>query len=183
MPRTTRPRTLAAQGAEERRKRDSQIMSAQGGGSRAKPKAKNTRTAPTARQRSVVAKRKIASQVSSAPAGRTRLPKGAAQQLKNAGETLVKLATAKDFPAQLLMYPAGVLAKSIQRATTKPKPKPKPNPKGYSPVTPTAAIARDRSRGPKPAAAKPTKVTDAATLKRIENLNPPKKRKAPKYRG
>jgi hypothetical protein len=161
MPRTTRPRTLAAQGAEERRKRDSQIMSAQGGGSRAKPKAKNTRTPQTARQRSTVAKRKIASQVSSASQGITKSKRPALDQnmqtLKSAGETLIKIA--------MKGSPAHIATELVKLGKAKPEPKAK--------ESGSYEARRDRA-SVKPAAAKPK----ASTL-----LNPPKKRKAPKYRG
>jgi hypothetical protein len=136
--------TLAQQGAAERRKRD--IAS---------------RTPQTARQRSVVAKRKIGSQVSSASQGITKSKRPALDQnmqtLKSAGETLIKIA--------MKGSPAHIATELVKLGKAKPEPKAK--------ESGSYEARRDRA-SVKPAAAKPK----ASTL-----LNPPKKRKAPKYRG
>ena len=131
-------KTLAAQGAAERRKRDLAITSAQGGttraGRRAGPeggvyvgrsnpaKAANTRTAQTARQRSVVAKRKIASQVRSAPGGRTKAQ--GPSTLAQIGQSLIDMGTAY-LNAPMTFGVAGEAVKHLTKPKAKPKPKPR----------------------------------------------------------
>ena len=169
-------KTLAEQGAAERRKRDQQVTSAQGGTTRAGRRS-NTGTAQTARQRGAVAKRKIASQVSSAPGGRTK-PKESYAEIGKAllkmGESILAspgaFATAK-------LSPSARAAVSVLTGQTYRKPKPKS--RNGSPVTPPAAKALERSR-PKPAAAKPKQTT--VHLGAITPRRKPK-RKAPTYRG
>jgi len=131
-----------------------------------------TKTPKTARQRRVVAKRKIGSQVSSASQGRTKSKKPTAldknmQTLKSLGETLIKLAKT----------PGDIAAKTPGLAIKKGKMGPKNQPK---PKTKESRSYKDRRNraSVKPASAKPT------NYKNPPKKNPKKKkRKVSKYRG
>jgi hypothetical protein len=151
----------------------------------------NTRTPQTARQRSVVAKRKTASQVRSAPGGRTRAKEP--NTLAQIGKALIKMGTAYvNAPKDLATH----VAAGVELFGGKTKPR------SGSPTSPSAAAALAQRRReavsaadarsvtrrapPKPATAKP----GASPL-----FNPPRnaprtttsasrrKRKAPTYRG
>ena len=121
----------------------------------------NTRTPQTARQRSVVAKRKIASQVRSASQGVTK-PKEPST-LAEIGKALIKMGTSYvNAPAaQQLLNPltGGVLGDAAKAVTALAKPKPKAKAKESG-----SYEARRKRASVKPAAAKPT-----------DYKNPPKK--------